>query len=238
MTAVLGTAAAVGVIGGVGLAFGGGSSGSAPVPPGIRSQSPSSMTVTTDPGPRQVPRVASRPGPAPGQKSPDGRTVLASGTTNGKPWQVTEFFNAHPATQDSVFGQLRPGEGPCLELRYWLAGTMAAEGYSCGGGGPVRGGYTQILNSDSDQEWVFLVPEDVVKIAWIGTDGFRQEVRVAPARDYAGFGRLGVAVFADSGVAQAKAGDRFVGYDSAGKEVGEYVRIRQEQLPSSAPPGS
>lgn len=246
VTAVVGVAVVVGAVGGLGLVVKG-SAGTAPLPPGLRSSpvapesssatsatpsrpSPSSTVLTTVAGPRQVPSVTLDAGPGSGPAAPDGREVMAAGTSNGQPWLVTELYKADPAGHDPEGGTFT-GSGPCLELTLWFRGWKAADGFTCMNGAISRGAMPQNVSDAGGQDWLFLIPEGVVKVAWIGTDGFRQEMPVLPARSYGAMGRLGLAVFPNQGTTQIKEGDRFVGYDAAGNEVGEYMRIQPGATP-------
>ncbi|GAA1963961.1 hypothetical protein [Catenulispora subtropica] len=234
VAAVVGVVVIAGTASALGIAFAG-SSGVRQLPPGQRSSTPAlahtsqaapNSAPVTVPGPRYVPHVTVQAGLAPGQTAPDNHPVVASGTTDGKPWQASVY------TGPDLTGE--KGKS-CDLLALWMAGQRLILSSDCVAGAtdPLATGQSTVMigNSQAEQVWMFVVPHGTAKVAWEGTDGFRQEMAVLPLP--APFTQ-GVVVFPNSGAFHPSEGDKFVGYDATGKRLDTYLELRPGELPSTA----
>jgi hypothetical protein len=200
-TAVVGVVVLVGAAGGLGIAFGGShGAGTHKVPPGQRSNPVS---------PRHEPVVTQQDGLAPGQKAWGSDPVVASGTEDGVPWQVTV--------------KVKP-DASLIAVGLWLNGVRAD--FSTEGADsrtpplkPPMG-----FEGADGTDWIFLVPDDAAVVAWTGTDGFRHDTPTLPARSYGPLGDMRLAVFPSSRM-NAQPGDEFVGYDAAGRQLQIYWSV-------------
>lgn len=193
-----GAAVIAGGASGLGIALGGPHrSGTQQVPPGQNS----SLSLERS---RPSRHVQPRHVPAFTQQAGQG-DVVASGTDNGMPWQVTMTTDA------------KSGGAALVRLTLTNAGSYVDDVGFRDDPSSVGAMETQKTVLPT-YEWFSLVPPDVTDVGWIGADGFRHDQPTLPARPYGSVGEWRLVVF-PSRAMNMQVGDRFVGFDSGGRQV-------------------